>query len=96
MFSCRYQPFPHILSSAFHPDAGKGADGEPVEELSEQVVQVRRVTKVVKGGKQLKFRVVVIVGVPGLHFLSTQLFALNASRPHTRNPELFLGILSDK
>ncbi|EFH54852.1 hypothetical protein ARALYDRAFT_343774 [Arabidopsis lyrata subsp. lyrata] len=29
---------------------------------SERVVQVRRVTKVVKGGKQLKFRAIVVVG----------------------------------
>jgi small subunit ribosomal protein S5 len=31
-------------------------------EFSERVIQIRRVTKVVKGGKRLKFRVVVVVG----------------------------------
>ena len=36
---------------------------EPVEsEWKEQVVQIRRVTKVVKGGKKLSFRPIVIVG----------------------------------
>ncbi len=31
-------------------------------ELQERVIQIRRVTKVVKGGKRLKFRVVVVLG----------------------------------
>lgn len=31
-------------------------------ELQERVIQIRRVTKVVQGGKRLKFRVVVVVG----------------------------------
>lgn len=31
-------------------------------EFQERVIQIRRVTKVVKGGKRLKFRVVVVVG----------------------------------
>ncbi|MCD8024837.1 MAG: 30S ribosomal protein S5 [Candidatus Gastranaerophilales bacterium] len=36
---------------------------EPAEsEWKEQVVQIRRVTKVVKGGKKLSFRAIVIVG----------------------------------
>ena len=35
---------------------------KPVSEWEERVVQIRRVTKVVKGGKKLSFRVVVIVG----------------------------------
>ena len=36
---------------------------EPVQtEWKEQVIQVRRVTKVVKGGKKLSFRAIVIVG----------------------------------
>ena len=36
---------------------------EPVEsEWKEQVVQIRRVSKVVKGGKKLSFRAIVIVG----------------------------------
>ena len=36
---------------------------EPVQsEWKEQVIQVRRVTKVVKGGKKLSFRAIVVVG----------------------------------
>lgn len=35
---------------------------EPVSEFIEKVVQVRRVTKVVKGGKKLSFRTTVIIG----------------------------------
>ncbi|GBF23166.1 30S ribosomal protein S5, partial [Candidatus Gastranaerophilus sp. (ex Termes propinquus)] len=31
-------------------------------EWKEQVVQIRRVTKVVKGGKKLSFRAIVVVG----------------------------------
>lgn len=34
----------------------------PVSEWKEQVVQIRRVTKVVKGGKKLSFRAIVVVG----------------------------------
>ncbi|KAG6541362.1 hypothetical protein Mapa_017231 [Marchantia paleacea] len=54
---------------------GRAADGEkpkrdgdrsgrsgPRSEFEERVVQIRRVTKVVKGGKQLSFRAVVVVG----------------------------------
>ena len=35
---------------------------EPADDYTERLVQVRRVTKVVKGGKQLSFRAVVVVG----------------------------------
>ena len=35
---------------------------KPESEWKEQVVQIRRVTKVVKGGKKLSFRAFVIVG----------------------------------
>jgi len=35
---------------------------KPVSEWTEKVVQIRRVTKVVKGGKKLSFRAIVIVG----------------------------------
>ena len=42
---------------------GKGKGKGKGDEFKEQVVQVRRVTKVVKGGKQMKFRAVVVVGV---------------------------------
>lgn len=42
---------------------GSGAKKEKVRDgFEERVVQVRRVTKVVKGGKQLRFRAVVVVG----------------------------------
>lgn len=37
-------------------------DEKPQSEWTERVVQIRRVTKVVKGGKKLSFRAVVIVG----------------------------------
>lgn len=37
-------------------------DEKPQNEWTERVVQIRRVTKVVKGGKKLSFRAVVIVG----------------------------------
>jgi small subunit ribosomal protein S5 len=36
--------------------------GPPVPEYKEKVIQIRRVTKVVKGGKKLSFRAVVVVG----------------------------------
>ncbi|KAJ4809391.1 30S ribosomal protein S5 [Rhynchospora pubera] len=35
---------------------------KPVDDFEERVIQVRRVTKVVKGGKNLSFRAVVVVG----------------------------------
>ena len=35
---------------------------KPVSEWTEQVVQISRVTKVVKGGKKLSFRAIVVVG----------------------------------
>jgi hypothetical protein len=43
---------------------GQGGRGKDEEDdgFSERVVQVRRVTKVVKGGKQLSFRAVVSFG----------------------------------
>ena len=45
---------------------GSGGDDRPPRQeddgFQERVVQVRRVTKVVKGGKQLSFRAVVVVG----------------------------------
>ncbi len=45
-------------------DRGRGGDrgGEEKSEWQERVVQIRRVTKVVKGGKKLSFRAIVIVG----------------------------------
>ena len=43
--------------------SGGRGDGAPdADGFSERVVQVRRVTKVVKGGKQMSFRAVVVVG----------------------------------
>ncbi len=47
------------------PGGEGGGDRPPRQEddgFQERVVQVRRVTKVVKGGKQLSFRAVVVVG----------------------------------
>lgn len=38
------------------------ARGEKESEWQERVVQIRRVTKVVKGGKKLSFRAIVVVG----------------------------------
>jgi small subunit ribosomal protein S5 len=44
------------------PD-GDGKRGDrPESEWEEKIIQVRRVTKVVKGGKKLSFRAVVAVG----------------------------------
>ena len=40
----------------------KGKNREKDSEWKERVVQIRRVTKVVKGGKKLSFRAVVVVG----------------------------------
>jgi len=37
-------------------------EAKPESEWKEQVVQIRRVTKVVKGGKKLSFRAIVVVG----------------------------------
>ena len=43
-------------------DVAREKGEKPVSEWQERVVQIRRVTKVVKGGKKLSFRAVVIVG----------------------------------
>ena len=60
------RPAPRSRAQAFGPIArqgGQGGRGKPGDDeddgFSERVVQVRRVTKVVKGGKQLSFRAVV-------------------------------------
>lgn len=37
-------------------------DGMPVEEFEEKVVQIDRVTRVVKGGRRMRFRATVVVG----------------------------------
>ncbi|KAL2344064.1 hypothetical protein Fmac_005349 [Flemingia macrophylla] len=54
-----------VMDSKLKKDTGFGS-GAKKEKLrdgfEERVVQVRRVTKVVKGGKQLRFRAVVVVG----------------------------------
>ena len=41
---------------------GKSRNKEKESEWQERVVQIRRVTKVVKGGKKLSFRAIVVVG----------------------------------
>ncbi len=41
---------------------GKGRDKERETNWQERVIQIRRVSKVVKGGKKLSFRAVVVVG----------------------------------
>ena len=43
-------------------DRRGGGDEREKKEFEERVVQVSRVTKVVKGGKQMSFRAVVVVG----------------------------------
>ena len=40
----------------------KDRNREKDSEWQERVVQIRRVTKVVKGGKKLSFRAIVVVG----------------------------------
>ncbi len=44
------------------PRKRREQEEKPPSEWTEKVVQIRRVTKVVKGGKKLSFRAVVIVG----------------------------------
>lgn len=41
---------------------GRGRDKNNPDSMEERVVQIRRVTKVVKGGKQMSFRAVVVIG----------------------------------
>jgi small subunit ribosomal protein S5 len=55
----------YVMDSKHKKSSGIG--GKPKKDkirdgFEERVVQVRRVTKVVKGGKQLKFRAIVVVG----------------------------------
>ncbi|KAF7803433.1 30S ribosomal protein S5, chloroplastic [Senna tora] len=55
----------YVMDSKVKKDTGFGskAKKEKVKDgFEERVVQVRRVTKVVKGGKQLHFRAIVVVG----------------------------------
>ena len=41
---------------------GQGQDREKDQEMMEKLVSVRRVTKVVKGGKNMRFSALVVVG----------------------------------
>lgn len=55
----------HVMDSKLKKSSGLGSKvkkDKPRDGFEERVVQVRRVTKVVKGGKQLHFRVIVVVG----------------------------------
>ncbi|KAL5772392.1 hypothetical protein ACOSP7_011996 [Xanthoceras sorbifolium] len=54
----------HVMDSKIKKTSGLGkSKKEKIRDgFEERVVQVRRVTKVVKGGKQLRFRVIVVVG----------------------------------
>lgn len=42
---------------------------EVSEKINHQVIQIKRVSKVVKGGKKLSFRAVVVVGITGIRGL---------------------------
>ena len=57
----RAQAFGPMARQGGGGQGGRGKDEED-DGFSERVVQVRRVTKVVKGGKQLSFRAVVSFG----------------------------------
>lgn len=48
--------------SASRKKRAEAQEEKPQSEWTERVVQIRRVTKVVKGGKKLSFRAIVIVG----------------------------------
>ncbi|KAL3150717.1 ribosomal protein S5 [Trebouxia sp. C0010 RCD-2024] len=50
------------LQAVARQGGGEGRRDDASDGFQERVVQVRRVTKVVKGGKQLSFRAVVVVG----------------------------------
>lgn len=55
----------NVMDKKARKDTGFGSGGkkEKIRDgLEERVVQVRRVTKVVKGGKQMRFRAIVVVG----------------------------------
>lgn len=43
------------------PNFGKGRDREP-KEFEEEVLQIDRVTRVVKGGRRMRFRILVAIG----------------------------------
>lgn len=55
----------HVMDSKTRKATGYGSRRKRQrfrDGLEERIVQVRRVTKVVKGGKQMKFRAIVVVG----------------------------------
>lgn len=53
---------PNRAESAGNNSPAGATHDEPQSEWTERVIQIRRVTKVVKGGKKLSFRAVVVVG----------------------------------
>ena len=71
-------------------------DGQSSEKISsewkEKVVQIRRVTKVVKGGKKLSFRAVVVVGngsPNGLNLFPNAIVSASTEETNTINPSKF-------
>lgn len=50
------------MRDQFKSEVKESIDGLPVEEFEEKVVQIDRVTRVVKGGRRMRFRATVVVG----------------------------------
>ncbi len=48
--------------NAFRGRPGRRGAEAPVKEFEEKVIDINRVTRVVKGGKRLRFRVLVVIG----------------------------------
>lgn len=50
------------MRDQYNKDVKQAVEGMEVEEFEEKVVQIDRVTRVVKGGRRLRFRATVVVG----------------------------------